>query len=215
MTDRLYRSRDDRMLAGVAGGVGEHLNTDPTLVRLAWLLLIPLTGFLALVVYVVMAIVVPEEDEVAPYPGIPQAAPGSPGTWQQPMSRAEWRAQRRAARGAAGDTHHWGGAVIVGTILVLAGSWALLQQYVPELNWDRFWPFALLALGVVVLALAFSRRDEVSQTAPNPAAGPVPMQPLPAQPPAMPAGPPIQPAQPMQAPLPPMQPQAGQPGAAR
>ena len=33
---RLYRSRDDRILGGVAAGVGEYFNIDPTLVRLAW-----------------------------------------------------------------------------------------------------------------------------------------------------------------------------------
>ena len=60
MTDRLYRSPDDRMLAGVAGGLAENSNVDPSLVRIVWAVLIVLTGGLAFLVYVVMAIVVPE-----------------------------------------------------------------------------------------------------------------------------------------------------------
>lgn len=60
MAERLYRSRDDRMLAGVAGGVAETLDADPSLVRIVWALLVFLTGGIALVVYIVMAIVVPE-----------------------------------------------------------------------------------------------------------------------------------------------------------
>ena len=60
MDDRLYRSVDDRMLAGVAGGVAERLDADPSIIRVVWALLIVLTGGLALVAYVVMAIVVPE-----------------------------------------------------------------------------------------------------------------------------------------------------------
>ena len=60
MTDRLYRSPDDRMLAGVAGGLAENWNIDPSLVRIVWAVLIVLTGGLAFLVYVVMAIVVPE-----------------------------------------------------------------------------------------------------------------------------------------------------------
>ena len=60
MAERLYRSRDDRMLAGVAGGVAEMLDADPSIVRIAWALLAILTGGIALVVYIVMAIVVPE-----------------------------------------------------------------------------------------------------------------------------------------------------------
>ena len=60
MTDRLYRSPDDRMLAGVAGGLAEMLDFDPSIIRIVWAVLIVLTGGLALLVYIVMAIVVPE-----------------------------------------------------------------------------------------------------------------------------------------------------------
>ena len=62
------------MLAGVAGGLADHLNLDPTLVRLVWLLLVPLTGGLALLAYIVMAVVVPEDDgrlPAAPWAGWP------------------------------------------------------------------------------------------------------------------------------------------------
>lgn len=57
---RLYRSRQDRMIAGVCGGIAEYFNIDPVIVRLlAVVLLVPggLPGFLP---YVVMWIVVPE-----------------------------------------------------------------------------------------------------------------------------------------------------------
>ena len=64
MNGRLYRSRDDRMLAGVAGGLAEQWDADPSLVRIVWAVLVFLTGGIALLVYIIMAIVVPEEDEV-------------------------------------------------------------------------------------------------------------------------------------------------------
>ena len=60
MTDRLYRSRDERMFAGVAGGVAERFDLDPSLVRVVWVILMFLTGSLFFWLYVVMAIVVPE-----------------------------------------------------------------------------------------------------------------------------------------------------------
>ena len=66
MDDRLYRSPDDRMIAGVAGGVAERLDADPSIIRIVWAVLIFLTGGLALLVYVVMAIVVPERPADAP-----------------------------------------------------------------------------------------------------------------------------------------------------
>ncbi len=59
MTKRLYRSKKDRMIAGVCGGIAEYFAIDPVIVRLiAVLLLLPggLPGFLP---YVIFWIVVP------------------------------------------------------------------------------------------------------------------------------------------------------------
>jgi len=57
---RLYRSRSDRMVAGIAGGLGEYLNIDATIVRLLFVCF-ALAGGPGLIVYIVMLLVVPEE----------------------------------------------------------------------------------------------------------------------------------------------------------
>ncbi len=44
MTDRLYRSRTDRVIGGVAGGVAEALDVDPSIVRVVWVILALVTG---------------------------------------------------------------------------------------------------------------------------------------------------------------------------
>ena len=64
MSTRLYRSRRDRMLAGVAGGLAEIWGADPALVRIIWALLVVFTGGIALLIYIVMAIVIPDEEDV-------------------------------------------------------------------------------------------------------------------------------------------------------
>ncbi len=75
-TKRLYRSRDDRMVAGVCGGVAKYFSLDPTLVRLIFVLL-TLPGGPGFIAYIIMMIVVPEEpkDALAPSdaPDAPQA----------------------------------------------------------------------------------------------------------------------------------------------
>lgn len=58
--NRLYRSRDNRMIGGVAYGLGEFLGIDPTIIRLIFVFSIFLGGTGALV-YFVMMLVVPEE----------------------------------------------------------------------------------------------------------------------------------------------------------
>lgn len=59
---RIYRSRGDRMVAGVLGGVADYLGLDPSLVRLGYVLLLILTGFFpGIFFYLVMAIIIPAE----------------------------------------------------------------------------------------------------------------------------------------------------------
>lgn len=57
---RLYRSRDNRMLGGVAAGLGEYLETDPTLIRLLLALSFMLGGT-GILVYLVMWLIIPEK----------------------------------------------------------------------------------------------------------------------------------------------------------
>ena len=61
--DRLTRSTEDKMIAGVAGGLAAYFGIDPTIVRVIWvcLALFGGTGFL---VYLIMALVVPRDDEI-------------------------------------------------------------------------------------------------------------------------------------------------------
>jgi phage shock protein C len=58
----LRRSRDQRMLSGVSGGIAEYLNIDVTLVRLGIVALTLITGGSALLGYVVAWVVIPEAD---------------------------------------------------------------------------------------------------------------------------------------------------------
>lgn len=64
MEKRLYRSRTDRVLAGVCGGLASYLKLDPTLIRIAVALLaIFSAGTWVVLLYLVMAIIVPLEPE--------------------------------------------------------------------------------------------------------------------------------------------------------
>ena len=58
---RLYRSRNDRMIAGVCGGLGEYFNVDPTLIRLIFVFGSLVTSSGLFWVYIIMIIVVPEK----------------------------------------------------------------------------------------------------------------------------------------------------------
>ncbi len=58
---QLTRSTTNRMIAGVCGGIGAYSNIDPTVIWLAAVLLLFLTGPGVLAVYLIMMLIVPEE----------------------------------------------------------------------------------------------------------------------------------------------------------
>ena len=57
---RLYRSRRERLVCGVFGGVAEYFNIDPTIVRLAFLLFVFCAGS-GVLAYIIAAIVMPDD----------------------------------------------------------------------------------------------------------------------------------------------------------
>jgi phage shock protein C len=62
---KLYRSRTQRMVAGVCGGLAEYFNLDATLMRVLFLVL-AVVGGSGLVIYLVMWIIVPDESKIPP-----------------------------------------------------------------------------------------------------------------------------------------------------
>ena len=184
MRDRLYRSRDERVIFGVCGGIADSMDIDPSLVRIVFALLVLAGGF-GLGLYIIMAIVVPEEPNYILMPGAPggdtggtagtDGAPGSPGVTDSgtvpgsgpipgAAASASWasermarRDERRAARRVARTERDGRGAVIFGAILVLVGAWFLVRRYLPSLDLDFVGPVVLIGLGVLLVGGALMR----------------------------------------------------------
>jgi phage shock protein C len=62
---KLTRSRSDRKIAGVCGGLSKYLDMDPTLVRLVWVMLAIFVGW-GVIGYFIAWIVLPEDPELLP-----------------------------------------------------------------------------------------------------------------------------------------------------
>ncbi len=140
MADRLYRSRDDRMLSGVAAGVADALDTDPSLVRIVWVVLAFLTGGIAIVVYIVMAIVVPQTP-AGVMPGATAAADGTPQGSPVAGAPAPPPRQRRDPADRAR------GGLVLGVLLIVIGGLFLIRQLLPSLDFGLVWPIAAIGLG--------------------------------------------------------------------
>jgi len=172
MNRRLYRSPDDRILAGVAGGMAEAYDFDPALVRVGWALLILVTGGVFLLLYIVMALVVPlRPSGMMPWPAAGMAhmagMPPMPGTPPGPDSPADATGgpvptgPMSSAPQAWTYRHHRrhdaSGPIVIGLILIIAGAYFLARQYIPAFNWGLIWPLLIVAGGLLLIVFAFGR----------------------------------------------------------
>ncbi len=147
MSARLTRSRTDTVLGGVAGGVASWLNADPALVRIAWALLVPLTGGIALLAYIVGWIVVPEAPASAE--GRATASAEGPATVNAAPQASDEPDAKPDDEGRAG--------IVVGVGLVLIGAWFLAREYL-DIDWGMIWPLVIIGIGIVILVGSARRR---------------------------------------------------------
>jgi phage shock protein PspC (stress-responsive transcriptional regulator) len=156
MNRRLYRSRTDTIIGGVASGLAHYMNADPALVRIAWAILVPLTGGIAFLGYIVGWIVIPEEPRGAPMPVAP-ATTGDLGTvaGEATTEPTTWTPPEPETRSSAGGN----AGIIVGLALVALGAWFLLRDYLPSIDWSLVWPVIIVGVGVLILVGAMRRRE--------------------------------------------------------
>ncbi len=164
MEERLCRSQTDRMLTGVAAGMAEYFDIDPVLVRLLWVLGAVFSGGVLIIVYFIMAIIMPS----APLPA--ELDPAEPGAADDEASDADdesgetagaattaattaaaikHRRRRRRARGRG----RAGAAAALGVALIVIGGIALLDSigvFRAFNPWD-LWPVILIAMGGAIV----------------------------------------------------------------
>ncbi len=63
-TRKVYRSREDRMIAGVCGGLGKYVGVDPTVIRVIFALLVVFGVGSGLLIYLILMLIIPLEPDV-------------------------------------------------------------------------------------------------------------------------------------------------------
>ena len=146
---RLYRCRHDRRIAGVASGVAEFFDLDPTVVRVVWFLSI-FFGGLGIFVYIAMALIVPLEpmSDVTPAEaageGADPAAAGYAGHRHAPRQPGRW-------------------SLFFGYALILLGGIALVDAMLPAWeSWRYLGPAFIIGLGAILVAGALRREPTES-----------------------------------------------------
>lgn len=148
MVRRFYRSRTQRVLGGVCGGLGEYFNLDPTLLRLAFVILAFIKG-LGIVAYLAMWLVFPRQ--------VPEEKPDKENNNSEAQAEKEEPLFRpRPQRG------YW-----LGLLLIILGLISLFNNLVGYLSslgllpihfawWPIIidtWPLLLILSGIIVLVI--------------------------------------------------------------
>lgn len=131
---KLYLSQDDKMIAGVCGGIAEYLDIDAIWVRLVFLIT-AFTSGVGLIAYIIFWILVPE----------------NPNQKNHSKTVAEEKVSEISEKIKESKKESSSGRYIGGLILIAIGGMFLFEELFWEINWDFVWPALLIALGVYIL----------------------------------------------------------------
>ncbi len=152
---RLYRSRKEKVLCGVCGGLAEYLNIDPIFIRLAAVALFVANPGVAIILYIAACVLMPEAPEATASKGV------------EIGSSAEEAATRIGEAGKIA-------VIVIGAILIAVGVSLIMQ---PVAGWDVtdllawLWNYltlsarfiagiALAAVGIVLIVAVGKKRSE-------------------------------------------------------
>ena len=148
---RLYRSRKNRMLGGVCGGIAEYFEIDPVIIRLVAVALF-FVGGSALLAYIIALIIIPYEPGEMTAGDNKSAAPAAsvstPGLSEAPQK--------------SGDSV----PLFLGILLIIIGALFLMHNlpfFSPIYYWGRhyirhfFWPSILIVFGIFLIARGWKK----------------------------------------------------------
>ncbi len=152
----LCRSKSNRIIAGVCGGLGEYLGVDPTVVRLAFVLL-ALFGGGGIFLYLILWLVMPEEGGPARFASAETVRRGAL-EMRGMAAKAKEQVERDAEKDETGRRRRGGwGALLLGGLLMLAGTFFLSKELGVSwfLNDRTIWPVVLIFAGLAFIARKF------------------------------------------------------------
>lgn len=143
----LTRSKTNKVIAGVCGGLGEYFNTDPVLIRLIFVV-VTLLGGAGVLAYIVMWIIVPEEGDKSYAEKIKNDIDDKKNNKKSKSDTGEKIAKE--VKEAVSKRKH-DGPYIIGAILILLGLMFLAQNFFSFINFAKLWPLILVVVGLGLL----------------------------------------------------------------
>lgn len=145
MTKKLFRSKNDRVLAGVCAGLANHFNVDPVLIRVIFVAAL-LGGGFGLLAYLILWVVTPENPE-----------------FNQPFQQSSSYTEDVDVKNQDNmSNNNRTGSTIAGVILILLGGLFLAEEFLPDFDFEKYWPLILIFVGIGLLFGGFNGKSSKS-----------------------------------------------------
>ncbi|NJE07873.1 PspC domain-containing protein [Thermococcus sp. M39] len=148
MKKRLYRAKDERIFLGVLGGIAKYLDVDPTVVRIIYIVLLFLAPVTAILLYFVLALIMPEEPgEEISLDKLPEKAEKIAKEIDETLTQAF--SSKKPVSTTKGDNEK-----ILALILIILGGVLILRKITPfmwYLQGDILLAVLLLLFGIYLL----------------------------------------------------------------
>lgn len=139
----LYRSEANKVIAGVAGGLGEYFNIDPTIIRILFILLTVFGGS-GFIIYIVLWLIIPSKSG---------ASGNSSDTIRSNIEEMKSKTRSFAQslnkpEGSKENSKFWWAILII-----IVGFFFLLNNFglLEPLELDKFWPLILIIFGLAII----------------------------------------------------------------
>ncbi len=131
MAKKLYRSRNNQVLAGVCGGLAEYVNMDPTIIRVLWAIFVFFGGS-GVLAYIICAIIIPQSPQGYESDSEHYTIYDRDGHQINNESNASSR-------------------MTLGIILIVVGVLFFISRFFRWISIGQLWPVAIIGIGLLIL----------------------------------------------------------------
>lgn len=152
---RLFRDSSNEVIGGVASGIANYFDVDVTIIRILFVLAAIFGGW-GLIVYIIFWVAVPRD--------ISKSHDNSYKREPKDESKSSDFSEKRynSTTDSPEVEKRKKGSLIGGTVLIIIGAFFIIERYIPRIDFDDFWPFILVIIGLVLLFSGFLKtgKDE-------------------------------------------------------
>jgi len=138
---KLYRSKEDKLIAGVCGGISEYFMIDPIWVRLAFIVGALIDG-IGIVAYIIIWILVPEN---------PTHRSNKQTVVEEKVQKVGATLRKDYKDGKINKARNGTGHFYIGMILILLGALFLIKNVFGWFDSDVFWPLLIIVIGITLI----------------------------------------------------------------